>query len=89
MIDIVALGEILIDFTPSGVNEQGIAMFARNPGGAPANVLAMSNRLGGTSAFLGKVGADGFGRYLRQTLTECGIHDAGLVEDNSGICSTE
>ena len=83
MIDIVALGEILIDFTPSGVNEQGIAMFARNPGGAPANVLAMNNRLGGTSAFLGKVGADGFGRYLRQTLTECGIYDAGLVEDNS------
>ena len=58
MIDIVALGEILIDFTPSGVNEQGIAMFARNPGGAPANVLAMNNRLGGTSAFLGKVAAD-------------------------------
>ena len=83
MYDITALGEILIDFTPSGVNEQGIAMFARNPGGAPANVLAMNNRLGGTSAFLGKVGADGFGRYLRQTLTECGIYDAGLVEDNS------
>lgn len=81
MIDIVALGEILIDFTPSGVNEQGIALFARNPGGAPANVLAMNNRLGGTSAFIGKVGADGFGRYLRQTLTGCGIDDSGLVED--------
>lgn len=83
MIDIVALGEILIDFTPSGVNEQGIALFARNPGGAPANVLAMNNRLGGTSAFIGKVGADGFGRYLRQTLTGCGIDDSGLVEDTS------
>lgn len=83
MIDIVALGEILIDFTPSGVNEQGIALFARNPGGAPANVLAMNNRLGGTSAFIGKVGADGFGRYLRQTLTECGIDDSGLIEDTS------
>ena len=83
MIDIVALGEILIDFTPSGVNDQGIALFARNPGGAPANVLAMNNRLGGTSAFLGKVGADGFGRYLRQTLTGCGIDASGLVEDIS------
>ncbi|MGM9659374.1 MAG: carbohydrate kinase [Faecousia sp.] len=83
MIDLVALGEILIDFTPSGVNEQGIALFARNPGGAPANVLAMNNRLGGTSAFIGKVGADGFGRYLRQTLTGCGIDDSGLVEDTS------
>lgn len=83
MIDIVALGEILIDFTPNGVNEQGIGLFARNPGGAPANVLAMNTKLGGTSAFIGKVGADGFGTYLRRVLHESGIDDAGLVEDRN------
>lgn len=82
MIDIVSLGEILIDFTPSGVNEQGIALFARNPGGAPANVLAMNSKLGGTSAFLGKVGKDAFGAYLRNTLVSAGIDTTGLVEDH-------
>lgn len=82
MIDVVSLGEILIDFTPSGVNEQGIALFARNPGGAPANVLAMNSKLGGSSAFLGKVGKDAFGAYLRKTLENSGIDTSGLVEDN-------
>lgn len=81
MIDIVALGEILIDFTPSGENDQGIALFARNPGGAPANVLAMNTKLGGSSAFIGKVGADAFGAYLRSTLVRSGIDDSGLVTD--------
>ena len=47
MFDVVALGESLIDFTPNGTNAQGIELFARNPGGAPANVLAMNARLGG------------------------------------------
>ena len=56
MFDIVALGESLIDFTPSGENSQGMALFARNPGGAPANVLAMAAKLGGKTAFIGKVG---------------------------------
>ena len=51
MFDIVALGESLIDFTPSGENSQGMALFARNPGGAPANVLAMAAKLGGKTAF--------------------------------------
>ena len=53
MFDIVALGESLIDFTPSGENSQGMALFARNPGGAPANVLAMAAKLGGKTAFIG------------------------------------
>ena len=68
MFDVVALGESLIDFTPNGTNAQGIELFARNPGGAPANVLAMNARLGGKTAFIGKVGKDGFGDFLRQTL---------------------
>lgn len=73
MIDIVSLGEILIDFTPNGTNEQGIALFARNPGGAPANVLAMNSKLGGSSAFIGKVGNDAFGSYLKDTLSNHNI----------------
>lgn len=81
MTDVVALGEILIDFTPSGMNEQGIALFARNPGGAPANVLAMNAKLGGSSAFIGKVGDDAFGIYLKDVLHSCGIHTTGMVTD--------
>ena len=81
MFDVVALGEILIDFTPNGTNAQGIELFARNPGGAPANVLAMNARLGGKTAFIGKVGKDGFGDFLRQTLVESGIDVSGLVID--------
>ena len=77
MIDVVALGECLIDFTPNGENTQGIALFARNPGGAPANVLAMNACLGGKTAFIGKVGKDGFGDFLRQTLIDSG-NDAGV-----------
>lgn len=79
--DVVALGEILIDFTPSGVNEQGIALFARNPGGAPANVLAMNAKLGGRSAFIGKVGDDAFGAYLESVLQSHGIDTTGMVTD--------
>ena len=81
MYDVCALGELLIDFTPSGVNEQGIALFGRNPGGAPANVLAMNAKLGGKTAFIGKVGADEFGRYLEKTLAAAGIDTAGLIKD--------
>lgn len=63
MFDVVALGESLIDFTPNGTNAQGIELFARNPGGAPANVLAMNARLGGKTAFIGKVGKDRIWRF--------------------------
>ena len=81
MFDVVALGESLIDFTPNGTNAQDIELFARNPGGAPANVLAMNARLGGKTAFIGKVGKDGFGDFLRQTLVESSIDVSGLVID--------
>lgn len=81
MYDVIALGEVLIDFTPSGVNDQGCLLFARNPGGAPANVLAANSRLGGKTALIGKVGDDLFGRFLAQTLAEAGIHTQGLVLD--------
>ena len=55
MYDIVALGESLIDFTPAGINEMGMPLFSQNPGGAPANVLAMASKLGRSTAFVGKV----------------------------------
>ena len=61
MIDVVALGECLIDFTPNGENTQGIVLFARNPGGAPANGLARIACLGGKTAFIGKGVNDVFG----------------------------
>ena len=78
MFDIVALGESLIDFTPSGENSQGIALFARNPGGAPANVLAMAAKLGGKTAFIGKVGDDAFGAFLKKTMEDAGVDVRGL-----------
>lgn len=81
MIDVLALGEVLIDFTPAGVNPQGISLFARNPGGAPANVLAMNAKLGGKTAFIGKVGCDAFGSFLRQALEDSNINITGLVTD--------
>ena len=68
MLDITAIGEVLIDLTQTGFNENGIPLFAANPGGAPANVAVAAARLGAKTAFAGKVGRDGFGTYLRQVL---------------------
>ena len=80
MFDIVALGETLIDFTPNGKNDMGMQLFSRNPGGAPANVLAMNAKLGGKTAFIGKVGADMFGAFLASTMQNAGIDVTGLVK---------
>ena len=79
--DVAALGELLIDFTQSGVSAQGNPLFEANPGGAPANVLAMLRRLGRRCAFLGKVGADGFGDRLAAVLGAAGIDLRGLRRD--------
>jgi fructokinase len=81
MYDVVALGESLIDFTPAGKNEQGMQLFSQNPGGAPANVLAMNTKLGGKTAFIGKVGADNFGFFLQATMEAAGINCIGLCKD--------
>lgn len=78
MTDITAIGEILIDLTQTGVNEAGVPIFAANPGGAPANAAVAASRLGAAAAFLGKVGQDGFGSYLRRVLEENGVNHAGL-----------
>ncbi len=79
--DVVALGELLIDFTESGVSNQGNGLFEACPGGAPCNVLAMLRKLGKSCAFVGKVGNDMFGRLLRDTIMEVGIHADSLVMD--------
>ena len=68
--DVVALGELLIDFTENGVSGQGNPLFEANPGGAPCNVLAMLSRLGHRTAFIGKVGNDFFGKQLEDAITE-------------------
>ena len=83
MFDVVALVELLIDFTANGSSEQGNGLFEANPGGAPCNVLSMLTRLGRHTAFVGKVGEDIFGRLLKATIEEVGIDSAGLVLDAS------
>lgn len=82
-IDVTALGELLIDFTENGVSPQGNPLLEENPGGAPCNVLAMLSKLGRKTAFIGKVGADGFGRRLKEVVSKAGIDTRGLVTDNN------
>lgn len=79
--DVVALGELLIDFTENGTSQQGNSLFEANPGGAPCNVLAMLSKLGRRTAFIGKVGDDLFGRLLADAVERCGIDGAGIVVD--------
>lgn len=79
MFDVAAVGELLIDFTPAGISGQNHALYEQNPGGAPANVLACLTNLGRSTAFIGKVGNDQFGRFLKQTLDQAGINTKGLI----------
>lgn len=79
--DVIALGELLIDFTMNGTSEQGNGLFEACPGGAPCNVLAMLNKLGKKTAFYGKVGRDQFGRTLRGVLKQLGIDTTHLLEE--------
>ncbi len=82
-VDVAALGEILIDFTESGVSPSGQALYERNAGGAPANVAVAVARLGGISAFIGKTGTDPLGSFLRDTLRSCGVDIRGMREDGA------
>lgn len=79
--DVVALGELLIDFTENGTSKQGNPLFEANPGGAPCNVLAMLSKLGHTAAFIGKVGNDYFGEQLGNAIAEAGIDASFLCKD--------
>ena len=78
MPDITAIGEALIDLTQCGANDQGVPLFAANPGGAPANMAVAAARLGASAAFIGKVGSDPFGDMLAASLKENGVDTACL-----------
>lgn len=77
--DVVALGELLIDFTCVSADAGGYPTMAAHPGGAPANFLAAVTKFGGKTALLGKVGTDTFGRLLTGTLEQAGIETRGIV----------
>lgn len=83
MIDVVALGELLIDFVCLSTDEAGYPTMAAHPGGAPANFLAALTKFGAKTALLGKVGADAFGKMLTGTLEQSGIETRGLIRDES------
>jgi fructokinase len=81
VISVTALGEVLIDFTDAGTSPAGMKILERNPGGAPANVLVALKKLGHDVAFIGKVGHDMHGEFLRKTLVDNGIDCTGLISD--------
>ena len=83
MIDVVALGELLIDFAAKSMDASGYPTMAANPGGAPGNFLVALNAYGKKTAFLGKVGKDAFGHLLLSTLNGAGIETRGIVVDDS------
>ncbi|PWL49290.1 MAG: hypothetical protein DBY39_01295 [Clostridiales bacterium] len=64
MLDVVALGEAVIDFSQCGIGPMGNPAYEMNPGGAPANCVVASARLGAKNAFLGMVGDDLFGHHI-------------------------
>ena len=79
MIDVTALGELLIDFACRSTDRDGYPVMEAHPGGAPANFLAALSKLGAKTALLGKVGTDAFGKLLTGTLQKAGIETRGLV----------
>lgn len=83
MIDVVALGELLIDFAPVSTDADGYPTMAAHPGGAPANFLAALTKYGRKTALLGKVGDDTFGKLLVGTLDKAGIRTEGIVTDHN------
>jgi fructokinase len=80
MYDIVALGELLIDFTTCGKSANGMRLFEQNPGGAVCNVLSAMAKQGDSTAFIGKIGKDMHGQFLKQSIQSVGIDTRGLVE---------
>ena len=82
-VDIVALGELLIDFTEAGYGASGMKLFEQNPGGAPANLLTVVSHMGFKTSFIGKVGNDMHGLFLKRTLEKEGIGTDSLIVDDS------
>lgn len=78
---VTALGELLVDFTMNGQSEQDNQIFEACPGGAPCNVLALLQKMGKKTAFIGKVGNDQFGKMLKATIEDAGIDASSLIFD--------
>ena len=85
MYDVVAIGELLVDFACRSTDDDGYPVLAAHPGGAPANFLAVLARYGLKTALLAKVGNDAFGRLLRRTVEREGIDTAGVVVDDAAF----
>ena len=81
--DITTFGEILIDFTSRDINEDGQMLYARNPGGAPANVAVAASRLGAHTAFIGKAGKDMHGKFLKSVLEKESVDTKGMLLDEN------
>lgn len=81
MLDVVALGELLIDFAALSADEAGYPTMKANPGGAPGNFLAALSKYGASTAMIGKVGTDAFGQLLLETLKQAGIETRGVLQD--------
>ena len=79
MIDVVSIGDVVIDFSPSGKGRMGNPLFEMNPGGAPANVACVMAKLGRKAAFIGKVGRDSFGYACKKALEDAGCDASHLV----------
>ena len=79
--DIVCLGELLIDMLPAelGRDVAEVSAWRPKPGGAPANVAVAAVRLGAESAFVGKVGDEAFGHYLAGVLGDEGVDAVELA----------
>lgn len=84
MLDLLSIGDLMIDFTPAGISEKGNPLFEQNPGGAPANVCVTVSGLGGKAGFMGKVGDEIFGHFLKKKLDEYGIDSRGLSFASKG-----
>ena len=80
-VDIVALGELLIDFTEAGHSQGGRKLFEQNPGGAPANLLTVASHFGYRTSFIGKVGNDMHGKFLKRTLQNEKFYIRKLMSD--------
>ena len=83
-VDIVALGELLIDFTEAGHSQDGRKLFEQNPGGAPANLLTVASHFGYRTSFIGKVGNDMHGKFLKKTLD---VYKRQIQEKSPQNCS--
>lgn len=81
--DIVAMGELLIDFTPAGVSETGMCLYERNPGGALVNMLTAAAKAGLRTAFIGKVGNDMHGKFLIEAVENQNINSDGIILDDN------